>query len=192
MDGEFSRGDDDDDVDQTWQASELVTRQRWWLQIFQAPLCAAQWFIIERRQSFPLLTIARNIYLKKTQSHKKYFLTHFARSLMHCQGRKNRARFLQFGSHFSLLVAKTFAEKELLETPEVFEAPSSEEENTTRREESKELFPAAERGKILRTPMVDEQPGQWWGRKAEWGVNEEWAPASRMGDGPGKKQWNGA
>ena len=71
---------------------------------------------------------------------------------MHCQGRKNRARFLQFGSHFSLLVAKTFAEKKLLETPELFEAPFSEEENTTRREESKELFPAAERGKILRTP----------------------------------------
>ena len=48
---------------------------------------------------------------KRPQSHKKYFLTHFARSLKHCHGRKNRARFLQFGSHFSLLVAKTFAEK---------------------------------------------------------------------------------
>ena len=51
-----------------------------------------------------------------------------------------------------MLVVETFAEKELLETPEVFEAPSGEEENTTRREESKELFPAGERGKILRTP----------------------------------------
>ena len=51
-----------------------------------------------------------------------------------------------------MLVVETFAEKELLETPEVFEAPSSEEEHTTRREDSKELFPAAERGKILRTP----------------------------------------
>ena len=71
---------------------------------------------------------------------------------MHCQGRKNRARFLQFGSHFSLLVVETFAEKELLETPELFEAPFSEEEHTTGREDSKELFPAAERGKILRTP----------------------------------------
>ena len=51
-----------------------------------------------------------------------------------------------------MLVVETFAEKELLETPELFEAPFSEEEYTTRREESKELFPAAERGKILRTP----------------------------------------
>ena len=78
MDAEFSRGDDDDDDgDQTWQASELVTRQRWWLQIFQAPLCAAQWFIIERRQSSPLLTIARNIDLKKTQKSQKIFSRSF-------------------------------------------------------------------------------------------------------------------
>ena len=110
MDAEFSRGDDDDDGDQTWQASELVTRQRWWLQIFQAPLCAAQWFIIERRQSFPVLTIARNIDLKKDPKVTKnifslILLVH--RSIV--RGEKNRARFLQFGSHFSLLVAKTFA-----------------------------------------------------------------------------------
>ena len=31
-----------------------------------------------------------------------------------------------------MLVVETFAEKELLETPEVFEAPFSEEEHTTR------------------------------------------------------------
>ena len=73
LDAAFSRGDDGDDGDQTWQASELVTRQRWWLQIFQAPLCAAQWFIIERRQSSPLLTIARNIDLKKTPKSQKIF-----------------------------------------------------------------------------------------------------------------------
>ena len=52
--------------------------------------------------------------------------------MKHCHGRKKQGKVLQFGSHFSLLVVETFAEKELLETPEVFEAPFSEEEHTTR------------------------------------------------------------
>ena len=50
------------------------------------------------------------------------------------------------------LLLKLLLKKEFLETPELFEATSSEEEHTTRREEPMELFPAAERGKILRTP----------------------------------------
>ena len=93
-----------------------------------------------------------------------------------------------------MLVVETFAEKELLETPELFEAPFSEEEHTTRREESKELFPAAERGKILRTPnwltssLVNGGEERRNGELTKNGGDGmgEW------GDGlPGKKQWNG-
>ena len=83
---------DDDDGDQTWQASELVTRQRWWLQIFQAPLCAAQWFIIERRQSSPLLTIARNIDLKKTRKAQKIFSHSFCSFTEALSGEKKQGK----------------------------------------------------------------------------------------------------
>ena len=92
LDAEFSRGDNDNDNDQTWRASELVTRQRWWLQIFQAPLCAAQWFIIERRQSSPLLTIARNIDLKKTPKSQKIFSHSFCSFTEALSGEKKQGK----------------------------------------------------------------------------------------------------
>ena len=45
----------------------------------------------------------------------------------------------------------------------------------------KNYFLLVKRGKILRTPNWLASRGEWWGRKAEWGVNEEW--------GDGTAEW---
>ena len=59
------------------------------------------------------------------------------------------------------------------------------------RQVPKNYFLLLKRWKILRTPNWLASRGEWWGRKAEWGVNEEWGRRD-WGDGlPGKKQWNG-
>ena len=46
----------------------------------------------------------------------------------------------------------------------------------------KNYFLLLKRRKILRTPNWLASRGEWWGRKAEWGVNGEWGRRDgRMG-----------